>query len=209
MIVSIIGNIDKRVIAYPLMRALAIQGKTAVITDDSSFNRLYLEDSNKGQISNVDILIKDSIKENSDNELDEKSEEIVNKLFISKTFVHPKSDKTIIVRGVDRSMSVLRDIDEDDDIEDDEEEITKTEEEVQKVFEVIVSTEQPQEKVKNLQLLTGDDFKYIWDTEERKELVKVSKNLVKIVSPIVESITGTSKNETMKLINRDLVTVGK
>lgn len=208
MIISIIGNIDKRAVAYPLMRALAIQGKTAVITDDSSFNRLYLEDSNKGQISNVDILITNEINKDNDKELDNKSEEIVNKLFISKYFVHPNSDKTVIVRGVDRSMSVLKDIDEDDDIEDDEND-TSIEDDVQKVFEIIVSTEQPQDKIKGLQLLSGDDLKYLWDTEEHKELIKVSKNLIKIVSPIVESMLGISKNEATKLINRDLVTVGK
>lgn len=209
MIISIIGNVDKRVVAYPLMRALAIQGRTAVITDDGSFKRLYLQDGNTGKVSNIDIIIENELTKNSEDKLDKKSEHIENILFISNNFVHSKSDRTIIVRGRDKSMSVLKDEDEEQEIDLDEDDSTDkvVQEDIQKVFEVIVSTEA--DKVKGLQVINAEDLKYLWDTEEHKEMIKVSKNLVKIVSPIVSSILDISKSEATKLINRDFVTVGK
>lgn len=211
MIISIVGNVDKRVVAYPLMRALAVQGKTTVVTDDTSFKRLYLEDSNNGVISNVNVIIVEKVTKESIDLMSDNSEEVINKVFISNNYIYEGSDKTIILRGIDRSMSILRDIDEDD-LEDTEEIKNNEEEEIQKVFEIVVTTVgEDKKKVdkKKVTLITGEDLKYLWDIEENKELLKVSKNLVKIVEPIVMSIYQLDKLEAEKLINRDFVSKGK
>lgn len=205
MKVSIIGNIDKRVIAYPLMRALAINGKTAVFTDDGSFKRLYVNDGNSGVIDNVEVYVTPEVNIDSDKDIDKTSEEIMNELFVSDSFVYPDSDATIIVRGIDRSMSILRDVEEEEEEDIEFEDDDKLEEEKQTKFEVVVSTSN-EHKIKGVKVLGPDILKYLWDTEEYKTLLKVKdKTLVKILEPIVSNLMGVSTGDVAKLLSRDMV----
>ena len=205
MKVSIIGNIDKRVIAYPLMRALAINGKTAVFTDDGSFKRLYVNDGNSGVIDNVEVYVTPEVNIDSDKDIDKTSEEIMNELFVSDSFVYPDSDATIIVRGIDRSMSILRDVEEEEEEDIEFEDDDKLEEEKQTKFEVVVSTSN-EHKIKGVKVLGPDILKYLWDTEEYKTLLKVKdKTLVKILEPIVSNLMGVSTDDVAKLLSRDMV----
>lgn len=205
MKVSIIGNIDKRVIAYPLMRALAINGKTAVFTDDGSFKRLYVNDGNSGVIDNVEVYVTPEVNIDSDKGIDKTSEEIMNELFVSDSFVYPDSDATIIVRGIDRSMSILRDVEEEEEEDIEFEDDDKLEEEKQTKFEVVVSTSN-EHKIKGVKVLGPDILKYLWDTEEYKTLLKVKdKTLVKILEPIVSNLMGVSTGDVAKLLSRDMI----
>lgn len=205
MKVSIIGNIDKRVIAYPLMRALAINGKTAVFTDDGSFKRLYVNDGNSGVIDNVEVYVTPEVNIDSDKDIDKTSEEIMHELFVSDSFVYPDSDATIIVRGIDRSMSILRDVEEEEEEDIEFEDDDKLEEEKQTKFEVVVSTSN-EHKIKGVKVLGPDILKYLWDTEEYKTLLKVKdKTLVKILEPIVSNLMGVSTGDVAKLLSRDMV----
>lgn len=205
MKVSIIGNIDKRVIAYPLMRALAINGKTAVFTDDGSFKRLYVNDGNSGVIDNVEVYVTPEVNIDSDKDIDKTSEEIMNELFVSDSFVYPDSDATILVRGIDRSMSILRDVEEEEEEDIEFEDDDKLEEEKQTKFEVVVSTSN-EHKIKGVKVLGPDILKYLWDTEEYKTLLKVKdKTLVKILEPIVSNLMGVSTGDVAKLLSRDMV----
>ena len=205
MKVSIIGNIDKRVIAYPLMRALAINGKTAVFTDDGSFKRLYVNDGNSGVIDNVEVYVTPEVNIDSDKDIDKTSEEIMHELFVSDSFVYPDSDATIIVRGIDRSMSILRDVEEEEEEDIEFEDDDKLEEEKQTKFEVVVSTSN-EHKIKGVKALGPDILKYLWDTEEYKTLLKVKdKTLVKILEPIVSNLMGVSTDDVAKLLSRDMV----
>ena len=205
MKVSIIGNIDKRVIAYPLMRALAINGKTAVFTDDGSFKRLYVNDGNSGVIDNVEVYVTPEVNIDSDKDIDKTSEEIMNELFVSDSFVYPDSDATIIVRGIDRSMSILRDVEEEEEEDIEFEDDDKLEEEKQTKFEVVVSTSN-EHKIKGVKVLGPDILKYLWDTEEYKTLLKVKdKTLVKILEPIVSNLMGVSTGDVAKLLSRDMI----
>lgn len=49
-ILAIIGKGDKRILAYPLLHNLALMGKTAVLTDDAAYSRLYSEGSTEGSL---------------------------------------------------------------------------------------------------------------------------------------------------------------
>ena len=187
------------------MRALAINGKTAVFTDDGSFKRLYVNDGNSGVIDNVEVYVTPEVNIDSDKDIDKTSEEIMNELFVSDSFVYPDSDATIIVRGIDRSMSILRDVEEEEEEDIEFEDDDKLEEEKQTKFEVVVSTSN-EHKIKGVKVLGPDILKYLWDTEEYKTLLKVKdKTLVKILEPIVSNLMGVSTDDVAKLLSRDMV----
>ena len=105
-LISIVGNVDKRIIAIPLARGLSIDGKTAIITDDSSYKRLYSEDTNVGTIDGVDIVIDYEINENSIDVLKETHETYKHYVFVSNSYINKNSDLTILCRK--RQGNVIR-----------------------------------------------------------------------------------------------------
>lgn len=55
--IAITGKADKRILAYPLMRACSIAGRTCVITDDAAYKRLYAGKENYGEIEGIKITV--------------------------------------------------------------------------------------------------------------------------------------------------------
>jgi len=103
-IISVVGNLDKRIIAIPLARGLMIDGKTAIITDDTSYKRLYKGSGNLGNISGLDIVIDYDLNEKSVEKLAETYESYKHYVYVSDSFIHPESNVTILCRGKDRSL---------------------------------------------------------------------------------------------------------
>lgn len=54
---AITGKADKRVLAYPFMRACSMAGRTWVVTDDAAYKRLYSGKENYGEIEGVKINV--------------------------------------------------------------------------------------------------------------------------------------------------------
>ena len=57
IILGVTGKADKRIITYPLLKMCTLAGKTAVLTDDTTYRRLYEGYDNQGYIDNVEINI--------------------------------------------------------------------------------------------------------------------------------------------------------
>lgn len=55
--ICLIGPVDKRVLAYPLLKVLDLTGKTLVITDDSNIRRLADDYSKEFTIGRVDVKV--------------------------------------------------------------------------------------------------------------------------------------------------------
>ncbi|WFR59060.1 hypothetical protein QA584_08240 [Anaerocolumna sp. AGMB13025] len=55
--IAITGKADKRILAYPLMRACSISGHTSVVTDDAAYKRLYAGKENYGEIEDIKINV--------------------------------------------------------------------------------------------------------------------------------------------------------
>lgn len=54
---AIVGKADKRLLAYPLMKTLALMGRSVVLTDDAAYRRLYPGMGNQGMINDVEVRI--------------------------------------------------------------------------------------------------------------------------------------------------------
>lgn len=108
-ILPIFGKGDKRILAYPLMKCLLLLGKSVVITDDISFNRLYTEETDKKEAQvtldkkkniqevleirithNIEDEYKDLIKEYEDQNFD-------NCLILSEKYLPDCSNKFIAI----------------------------------------------------------------------------------------------------------------
>ena len=114
-IISIVGKVDSRVIAYPLARGLSINGLTGIITDDGAYRRLYPGNSNIGSVNGIDISVTGHVDENSVHSLDNSGINYDNLVTVSCDYIHPEADGIIVCHGLDRSMMLKDETDEDDD----------------------------------------------------------------------------------------------
>ncbi len=97
--VAITGKADKRIIAYPLMRACSIAGRTCVITDDAAYKRLYPGKENYGEIEEIKINILpgmdiDKINEIVERELEAETEYLI---FISDSYYPLDSNRILML----------------------------------------------------------------------------------------------------------------
>lgn len=94
---AIVGKADKRVLAYPLMKTLALMGKTIVATDDVACRRLYPGMENRGMINDVEVCI---VKEFSGESLEAflsvaRDGDYDYALYLTEGYVPPDAKKTV------------------------------------------------------------------------------------------------------------------
>lgn len=203
-LISIVGNVDKRIIAIPLARGLSIDGKTAIITDDSSYKRLYIEDTNVGTIDGIDIVIDYEINENSIDVLKETHEAYKHYVFVSNSYINKNSDLTILCRGRDRSLiadSVVQTIGEEDSEGKhivNSKEITLTAGKVDK------------KELGNTIKILDKHYRYLGEIEETKTLDAPNDSLLaRKIADLVGRSAGINEKTLEKLINRSKVIANK
>lgn len=96
--IAITGKADKRILAYPLIRACSIAGRTCVFTDDPAYKRLYAGTENHGEIEGIKLHILPLMTEENMREIEELAagNETEYLIFISDTF-YPKSAGHILM----------------------------------------------------------------------------------------------------------------
>lgn len=96
--IAITGKADKRLLAYPLMRACSIAGRTRVITDDPAYKRLYAGTENQGEIEGIKVHIIPLMTEENLTEMEEQAlrNETEYLIFISDTY-YPKNASHILM----------------------------------------------------------------------------------------------------------------
>jgi hypothetical protein len=96
--IAITGKADKRILAYPFMRACSIAGRTCVITDDTAYKRLYAGTENQGEIEGIKIHILPLLSEQNLPEIEERliSKETEYLIYISDTY-YPKDAGHILM----------------------------------------------------------------------------------------------------------------
>lgn len=103
-ILTIVGKVDTRVIAYPIARALSLNGLTAVITDDGAYRRLYHGEDLQGTVSGVDISVGLKTDEELKDSLNNSGVPYDNLVIVSSGYVPVDSTGVILCHGIDRSM---------------------------------------------------------------------------------------------------------
>lgn len=92
-VITVLGAVDKRVITYPLIKALGLDGKVLVISDDNVFRRFDSELSTEFTYDTVEFLITQDILGVDEARLT--GYETI--LIISTSEIHPKTTKLVYV----------------------------------------------------------------------------------------------------------------
>lgn len=105
-ILAIVGKADKRVLAYPLMKALSLMGNTCVVTDDVAYRRLYSGTADSGAIDDVEINIRKNLSEDEAEEMkkDKEEEGFDFMLFLTDTFVPDYAEKVVALCSQSRTF---------------------------------------------------------------------------------------------------------
>lgn len=115
----LVGAVDKRGIAYPLLKVLMLTGRTLVITDDAMYRRFDDEYRVDFGFENSHFLIQPVITQELVNRLMPIIANFDNVVYITTTEII-KADKTIYLRGINRAIlgnEPLRQLEEVDHIE--------------------------------------------------------------------------------------------
>lgn len=113
-ILTIVGKVDSRVLAYPIARALSLNGLTAMITDDGAYRRLYHGDELTGTVSGVDISVGLKADEELKNSLNDSGIPYENIVFVSANHIPADSTGVILCHGIDRSMVCMSQAEEEE-----------------------------------------------------------------------------------------------
>lgn len=179
---SITGKVDKRILVLPLLRVCSIDGATLLYTDDGYYRNLYREYGNEGSISGVDILIANELTP----EIVIGNDEYKNIVIVSADPLDSKgADIEINCRVNDRSF-------------------VPNKKNKDKVDSEIIFSSIPLKKEKNVLVLKPEYYRYLVETEEKKELfINKDKQLATLLSNFVSKAFNMSAVQFIKLLIRD------
>ena len=103
-ILTIVGKVDSRILAYPLARALSINGLTAIITEDGAYRRLYHGEETTGTVNGIDISVGAVVNDELMESLSDSGIPYDNIIVVSGNYIPSNSDGVIVCSGIDKSM---------------------------------------------------------------------------------------------------------
>ena len=190
--ICLIGPVDKRVLAYPLLKILDLTGKTLVVTDDSNFRKFSDNYSMSYSIGRADVRIVNNI--NSDDfdikslDLSVKLDEYDYILYITTNELISGCDSVVYCHSLNKAMctedvlSVLEGVEHKD---------------------VTITTGVIKEKGILSITLDKNSLKYIWCCEETKLLCECKDaNICKSVAYLFSEVLGVSKDSLIKTLGR-------
>lgn len=201
---AIVGKADKRVLAYPLMKTLALMGKTIVATDDAAYRRLYPGMENKGMINDVEIHIVKNFSDDSSEEFlsGMKDDNYDYVLYLTEGYVPPDAKKTIALCSPSHTFlgAYLEGLVECSDYSD-------------CVFASLTVIEKPKGywKAPVTQILWKPEFiQYICETEERRCLMPLKdKTVVPFLCRVFAESLHIDPAKMLKVMKRKLTIGGK
>lgn len=203
VVVNFVGNLDKKILTFPIANAYSVMGTTLIVTDDDSYS-WYLTEEKK--IGDVRVLIKpeNEITFSEERDYDDGTEYqyVIYDTKFKTTF---DKNQTIVVRNKDRSMIPIeiRDITDEADINGP---ITPS-------FEVVLTAmhNKIEEKKKGylkrgnelkdkamLIQLKPEHFKWLQECSETKEILALKDK--KALDTIVSLVDGIDKISAKNLI---------
>lgn len=114
-ILNIVGKVDTRPLVYPLARALALKGQTAILTDDGAYRRLYHGLTNIGTVSGVDIGVCEHVTGQNVGLLTSTGINYDFLIIVGTDYISPKPDGLLVCHGVDCSVMATGDDEAKDD----------------------------------------------------------------------------------------------
>lgn len=186
-IVALTGTVDKRMLVYPIARAISIESNVCIVSDNGAYRRLFSERGNEGMLGRVKIVV-DIYEDSLLPRLDEVGIGFDYLLVDSSFEVPTNSDYVIYCRGVNRSLYH-------------DEELKKMEDKPN--IEVIISPEPPEEK--GVLAVMVDEFicSYIMKIEENKQLMRITnKRYNKLLTKIFSQALDMQESSLFELLSR-------
>lgn len=193
---SIVGNIDKRIIALPLARALSIVGKTAIVTNETEYRRVSIECEDTLSCGDIDIVITQDLEGFDIGTLEEQtSNSYMHIIYVSNSYIDKESkvvclcrepERTFLPTGLMEHIKILSDQYED------------------KLKEIVLSANQTKDKSDTRYVLGAKEFKWLWDIEETKDLIPFSSKILNsFLSSVGGAIAGMQEKSFEELLVRD------
>jgi hypothetical protein len=113
-ILTIVGKVDSRALVYPLIRGISLAGLTGVVADDGSYRRLFSGKGDIGSVNGIDIGVCSHVTSESVHMLDDSGTPYEYLVVVSSDYIPPESDGIIACHGLDRSMMVEPEEEDDD-----------------------------------------------------------------------------------------------
>lgn len=186
-IVALTGTVDKRMLVYPIARALSIESNVCIVSDNGAYRRLFSERGNEGMLGRVKIVV-DIYEDSMLPRLDEVGIGFDYLLVDSSFEVPTDSDYIIYCRGVNRSLYP-------------DDELKKIEDKPN--IEVIISPEPPEEKGVLVVRVDESVCSYVMKIEENKQLMGITnKNYNKLLTKIFSQALGIQESSLFELLSR-------
>lgn len=193
--IVLLGPIDKRILIYPLARALSIEHNVIVIADDGVYRRLYQGTERYGTCGKVDIAVGVDINSVLSDAPNYFGVQHNFQLIASNNEVPAKTDYVINCLGVDRTICPENNTPEIKDIP---------------FKNVVLSYKVPKDKNKIAVTIGMEAVKYLFDVEEQRQLkVLPIKNINKVIAKTFGEATGLGENHLYKLLNKKGLYWGK
>lgn len=184
-VISIFGKVDKRILAFPLIRAFSMTGHTIVITDDGNFKNLYHANGTTGQIDGVKILVLNELPL----ELSAITEDYQNVIYVLSDITEIQADSTLLCHGDDQSLIGRG--------------IKSTEKKKDNNFVDVFLRMTPLKAKANQIILKPLYYRYLVETEEKKEfLILKDKKICQLLSKICSTAVGMKESQFYLLLLR-------
>lgn len=185
--INLIGPVDKRLVAYPLLKALDLVGKCLVITDDANFRRFADDYSLNFNYGNSDFIIIHEIEKfDESKDLDQPISVYDYVLYITTNTI-VESDLIVYCHGLNKSFLT-------------DEVYSKLQEMEHKEIYITPS------KIKLndiIQIRVGKNMDYVWACEENREFISCTDStLTKVISSVFAEGLGMSKDELVQYMAR-------
>lgn len=184
-VVSIFGKVDKRILAFPLIRAFSMTGHTIVITDDGNFKNLFHTSGTTGQIDGVRVLVINELP----SELTGITEGYQNVIYVLSDRAEIQADCTLLCHGNDQSLKGrgIRSIEK------------KKEDNFVDVFLRLT----PLKAKANQIILKPYYYRYLVETEEKKELLILKdKKICQLLTKTCSTAVGMKETQFYLLLFR-------
>lgn len=186
--IALLGPVDKRVLVYPIARALSIEHRVSIMADDGAYRRLYKGTEDSGTIGTVDVFISTTFSEELLNKANETGINYDYNIIVSTHVIPDKANYIIYCRGINRSFCP-------------EDVLEKIENIPGK--EVVITYETVEDKSITYVPLQEDMMRYVFFVEETKQLHRLTnKNYSKIVAKIFAEALDYREEQLNELLLR-------
>lgn len=208
--INFVGNIDKKILTLPLARGLSWMGETLIITDDTSYKRLLLENENTVNGIKIICIPEDQISIDYVEDYDD-GVEYSNVVFDTTKRIVEGNNRLIVCRGKNRQLIphevsiVVDEVDIDGEYETASVEVVITAEYKKQELKKLGTLDRGEESKDKAKLLELKPVHYKWLSlaQETKEIgVLKDSQTISFIAETVGECFGKSEKDMTDILSR-------